>query len=283
MTKTCKNKNGAVSSNREPSHGAAPFEIKELHTKALLTLLHCHHNNRETLTYAELSTRIETGEKTKNWQLGAWKELKSNEYIVPSSSDKKSFELSAKGVELASTLASDEELAEFKAPETTKELHNKIKAKLERNAKGKRYAARILDLMAAPDYTPLNRHEMAAKFNVVADSHGFTYGLKALREPGYVVHCTASEIAEIKAAAAAKPQPEMDVAVNQEKAEEASGESVPVDEKKRALDESGKSNEPPKKKKYKSTKKRSGGKPLKLSDKAFILPSAVTPDSKKSM
>jgi len=261
MKKTSKNKEDAAASNHVPAHDAAPFEIKDLHKKALLTLLHCHHNNHKTLSYPELSLRIETGEKTKGWQCVAWKDLKSHEYIVSSSSDKKLFELSDKGVELASTLASDEELAEFKVPETTKELHDKIKAKLARNKKAKKYGPQILDLMSAPDYTPLTRHEIAAKFNMVADSHGITYGLNALRELGFIVFCEKSEIAQIKASAA--------------------------NEKKRALDESGESTEPPKKK-YKSTKKRSGGKPLKLSDTAFVRPAraadaaAVTPDSGKS-
>jgi len=259
---------------------STPFVVKDLHKKALLTLLHCFHNNRQSLTYAELSLRMGTSEKTKAWQCVAWKDLK-NDYIVPLA-DKK-YELSSKGVELASSLASDEELAEFKTPETTEELHEKIKAKLERIPKAKGYGAKILDLMAAPEYIPLNRNEIAAKFNVFADSHGFFYGLKALKDMGYVVFCSSEEIADLKASIAATPKLETSVAVVDE-VKTGADQDVDVDgEKKRALDESGDSNELPKKKKYKSTKKREGGKPLKLSDVAFIqrpLVSAVVTPSK---
>jgi hypothetical protein len=271
----------------------APFPIKELHKNALLTLLHCHHNNRQTLTYSELSLRIGVGEKTKSWQSGAWKDLKSHGYVVPSSSsDKKSFELSEKGVELASAFASDEELAEFKVPETNEELHEIIKAKLLRLEKAKMYGPKILDMMIAPNYTPINRHEMAKKLNVLADSHGFFYGLQALQKMGYVVFCTDEEIAEMDVlrcseACEAKPQQETSLVLDEEAEEnDASGGGKRSGS---SLDESDETNQP-KKKKYKSKKKRSGGKPLKLSSTAFVHPPgaavaatvAVTPNSGKS-
>jgi len=137
--------------------------------------------------------------------------------------------------------------------------------------------------MAAPDYTPLNRNDMAAKFNTLADSHGFFYGLKALKDMGYVIFCSSEEIADLKASIAETPKPETNVAVVDEVKTEAVVVGNEDDEKKRALDESGDSNELPKKKKYKSTKKREGGKPLKLSDVAFIqqpVVSAVVTPSK---
>ena len=262
--------------NDTAAQDAAPFEINDLHTKALLTLLSCHHNNRQTLTYSELSLRIEIGEKTKRWQCVAWKDLKDNEYIVSGSSPK-SLELSDKGVELATSLASDEELAEYKPPSTTEELHDKIKAKLERNEKAKKYGGKILDLMAAPDYTPLNRNELASKLNTQADSHGFFYALKALKDMKYVVFCTDQEIAELEAAAAdATPKPDTKVTAVKVESEDGS-----EDENKRAA-EGDDSKEPPKKK-HKSKKKRTGGKPLKLSDAAFVRPVAVAPVSPDSV
>lgn len=240
-----------------------PFEMKTHHTKALLTLLHCYHSNRQTLTYSELSLRIGAGEKTKGWQCVAWKDLKTNEYIVPSLSDKKCFELSDKGVALASTLATEEELAEFKPPDSTEALHKKIKAKLERDPKAKRYGPRILDRMSAPDYIPVNRHELAAKFNVLADGHGFFYGLQALQKMGYVVHCSKSEIKQLQVRPKATAQLKDDGAAGRKSGGE-----------KRALDEeSGADTKEPAKKKtkvYKSKKKGEGGKPLKLSDTAVV-------------
>lgn len=173
------------------------FEMGKHHKNALKTLLFAYHNNRQTLTYPELSDRIGVGEKTKAWQCGAWRDLKSEGYIVPAA-EKSKFQLSPEGVALATTLATPEELAEFKPPGTNEELHAKIKAKLARLPKGVKYASKMLDLMLAEDYLPLNRHELAAKFDVLADSHGFFYGLQALQKMKYVEYCTSTEIGQIE-------------------------------------------------------------------------------------
>ena len=242
--------------NETPPHD---FEINDLHTKALVILLHCYHNNRQTLTYSDLSLRMGIGEKTKRWQCVAWKDLKNGEFIVHSPADRKQIELSDKGVQLASTLASDEELAEFKAPETDAELHEKIKAKLQRDDKAKRYGPRILDYMLSPDYKPLNRNDLAAKFDTLADSHGFFYGLQKLRQLKYVVFCTDEEIAQMKAVSTHETAKETNEVSENESAEDSSSEN------------SGEVDERPKKK-YKSTKNRTGGKPLKLSDIAYVHP-----------
>jgi hypothetical protein len=277
MTNNNDNKNAktAAALSNEPSYDDPPFEIGELHEMALKELLRCHHNYRQTLTYPELSQSVGKGEKTKSWQCVAWKDLKSNDYIVESSSaDTKGFELSEQGVRLASSLATEEELALYKVPETNEELHEKIKGKLAAVKKAALYGPRILDHMLAPDYTPITRHQLAAKFNVLADSHGFFYGLKALTGMGYVEFCASQEIAELKASVVATPDQETDVTLSEREIKETLG----AKEKTRAREESDESNEPQKKKVkiYKSTKQRAGGKPLKLSDKAFVHPHQAT-------
>ena len=236
-----------------------PFEMGKHHKKALVTLWHLYHGGRQTLTYDELSLRLGVGKKTKAWQGGAWKDLKGHEYIVSSPSDKKQFELSEKGVQLAATLMDDEELAEFAVPDTNETLHENIKKRVGRDDKARRYGGKILDLMLAPDYFPLNRHQMAAKFGTLADSHNFFYALKWHKDNGYVEFCEPNEIAELKSNKVSTVKEESESASTGDKKREASED---VDE----------SDEPPKKKKCKSTKKRSGGKPLKLSKKAFVHP-----------
>jgi hypothetical protein len=51
---------------------SVPFEVKNLHIKALLKLLACHHSGI-TLNYSQLSQEIGAAEKTKSWQCEAWK------------------------------------------------------------------------------------------------------------------------------------------------------------------------------------------------------------------
>lgn len=252
-----------------------PFEMTKHHKKALMTLLFAHHINRQTLTYAELSDRIGVGEKTKAWQCGAWKDLKSEGYIVSSSAEKKRFELSEKGIALASTLASDEELAEFKVPETNEELHDKIKAKLERLPKARLYGPKILDLMLSDDYIPMNRHDMAAKLGTLADSRGFFYGLQALKKDmKYVEVCTDQEVSELKQRLGVQPEAAI---VKEEDADGIHQESADADESEEETNQKSKkrkavaTSEPGAQKKvYKSKKKRTGGKPLKLSNLAYV-------------
>ena len=210
-----------------------PFEVTDYHKKALLKLLFCHHSG-QVLTYLELSDEIGAGEKTKAWQCGAWKDLKGMGYIVPSpdSKGKTQYMLSEKGVELATTFASDEELADYKMPETNEEHHEKIKSKLMRQEKAKKFGPKIFDLLLQKD-TPMTRHEIAEEFNTLADSHGFFYGLQALKKMGLVVE---AGVAGKKA-------------------------------KRNNTDTSEKEDDASSKKK----KKRSGGNPLKLSEKAFLV------------
>ena len=238
-----------------------PFELGNYHKKALVTLLHLYHGNRQTLTYEELSLRLDVGKKTKAWQSGAWKDLKGHEYIVPSTADTKKYELSEKGVQIASTLVSAEELAEFAPPDTNSKLHEKIKARVARDDKARKYGGKLLDVMSAPDYVPLNRHELASKFDIVADSHGFCYALKWHKDNGYVEFCTAEEIAALKAKNEMMAQDEGASTGEEKQKADSMGDDHIEEETKE-----------PKKKKYKSTKKRSGGKPLKLSKKAFVHP-----------
>jgi hypothetical protein len=311
------------------------FEMGKHHKNALKTLLFVYHNNRQTLTYPELSDRIGVGEKTKAWQCGAWRDLKSEGYIVPAS-EKGKFELSLQGVALATTLATPEELAEFQPPATNKELHVKIKAKLDRLPKGAVYAGKILDLMLQEDYIPLNRNDMAAKFNTLADSHGFFYGRQSLKKMKYVEYCTTTETEQIERFRATimssyvkeenshvKEEDSGKDAVEDEKLsssikeeadhpvkQERSGENEAVVKEEKTSSSTGKKNgkrkavsstttsgtsaleeendskskdeqtentsiktDPgPKKKKYKSTKKPSGGQLLKLAATAYVTP-----------
>lgn len=179
------------SKHSAPSATNLSFEVKPLHTKALLKLLHCHHNG-QTLTYSELSDEIGTGEKTKAWQCEAWKDLKSNSYIIPGPSDgknkKTTYKLSQQGVELAMTFASDEELADFKTPATNEEHHEKIRSKLMRNGqkKGQKHGPKIFDLLLEDPDTPVTRLELASKLKTNPDSHGFFYGFQALQKMGLV-------------------------------------------------------------------------------------------------
>ena len=163
-----------------------PFEIKILHKKALLKLLHCHHSGI-VLTYPELSLEIGVGEKTKAWQCQAWKHLKGGGFIVPGS-EKKTFELSQRGVELAMAFASDEELAEFKTPASNDELHEKIRFKLAKDTqKGKKHhGKKILDILLKEEDTSFLRLELATKLGTNPDAHSFFYGFKALEKMGLV-------------------------------------------------------------------------------------------------
>jgi len=277
-----------------------PFELNDKHKKALTTLLHAYHNNRQTMTYPELSLALNIGEKTKAWQSGAWKDLKSNEYIVSKQEDKKQFELSDKGVALASTFLTTEELAEFAPPATTELLHERIKKKLSRLEKNYGdWGCKILDYMNSKDYVvPMGKHDLAHHFGTLADSHGFFYGLQALIKWGYVGKCEPHEIALLlnKNASLTKNDgveattksvsstPEGDaVETNNEdtsKDEPAmtNGEknidtSPTTNKKKKRLSVSVSDDDddvPKKKKGRKSKKDLRGGHPLKLTDKAFI-------------
>ena len=236
------------------------FQLGTYHKKALVVLLHCYYGNRQTLTYSELSQRLDVGEKTKAWQCEAWRDLKGNAYIVSSSADKKKYELSfPNGVQLASTLVSEEELADFQPAATNEKLHERIKARIARDGKAAKYGAKLFDLMAAPDYVPLNRNELAAKFNTLADSHGFFYALKWLKDQGYAEFCGPQEISALK-------KNECKSSVTTDKPEEVtSGKKRGVTSNEN-VDEMNQ----PKAKKRTTTKKRTGGKPLKLSKKAYV-------------
>ena len=261
----------------EATNAEPPFTMGPYHKKALVTLLHLYHGNRQKITYDELSLRIGTSLKNKSWQCGAWKDLKSIGYIVQA--EKKLWELSAKGVKLASTLMSVEELAEFLPPDTNEKLHEKIKARMVRHEKAKSFGPRILNLMLAPDYIPLNRNQMAATFNTLADSHGFFYGLKWLKDNGYVEFCDPKIVAEYKEAMETKKMDKgiattKDVATVKEETDFTSDDTVGQKRKAGAsiVSEDDTKADKPKKKKYESTKKREGGKPLKLSHRAYVDP-----------
>ena len=74
--------------------------------------------------------------------------------------------VSEKGLALAESVMTDEELADYKVPETNEEHHEKIKARLMRDEKAKKYGPKILDyLIEKKDDPPMDRHQIAEHFN----------------------------------------------------------------------------------------------------------------------
>lgn len=157
---------------------APPFQVGKHHKRSLAVLMLCYYNGNRSLTYAELSSEMGVGEKTKDWQCKAWKDLKDHKYVVVD--NHKKISLSPKGLQLATRYASDDELKDFKPAATIEEHHEKIKSKLiKAYPKGKSYGPKILDLLIANRDGPLmTKVELAASFNTIADSHGFFYGFK---------------------------------------------------------------------------------------------------------
>jgi hypothetical protein len=217
-----------------------------------------------------LRTEIGIGQKTKRWQCGAWKDLKSNGYIGGTA---KELEITKEGLALAASLASDEELEAYKMPETNEEHQEKIKQKLERNEKAKRYGPKIFDYMIEIHGDGKNAkttQEIADYFHILADSHGkcglmgrlakfrwlncrclccrtgFFYGFQALKKMGLVQSGGTQKRKKII---------EKD-AIKEDKTSE---EGV----------EEGSDQEPPKKKK-KSKGGKNCGATWKLSEKAFL-------------
>lgn len=216
---------------------SVPFDVTDYHKKALVKLFHCRHTD-QVLTYAELSSEIGAGEKTKAWQCVAWKDLKGHEFLVPapnSDGGKTKYMLSEKGMQVATRFLTDEELADLKMPETNEEHHEKIKSRLMKQDKAKKYGPKIFDLLLETQDTPMNKLELAAKLNTQSESHGFFYGLQALRKMGLVCN--------------------VEVPSNK-----------PETKKRKAKEENDDASNNGEKKK----RKRSAGKPLKLTEKAFL-------------
>ena len=166
------------------------FAIKPIHKKALLTLLRFKHNEI-VLTYADLSREIGVGEKTKSWQCEAWKQLNKGGCIIRGQD--KTVALSQEGTDLAMSLASPDELVEFKAPMNDDDLHDKIRSKLEKNlyngvgGKNKRHhGKKIFDLFLEDKDKSFLRIELAAKLETNPDSHNFFNGFKALDRMGLI-------------------------------------------------------------------------------------------------
>eukprot|EP00977_Amphora_coffeiformis_P007629 scaffold1684_cov214-Amphora_coffeaeformis.AAC.13 len=199
-------------------------------------------------------------------------------------------------------LSRQNELAEYVPPDTTAKLHEQIKKRLHKLPRGGKggatMGAAILDRISSPDYIPVDRNVMAAKFGTLADSHGFFYALQALKQWGYVVFCDDAEIAELSRRFPVVPDETHDKATKKEMEtkQEVSikkevvvkqGDDASTNLKKRASmsddenegeveDEAAETMGPTKGKKKqkveqsKRNKKRSGGKPLKLSETAAV-------------
>mmetsp|Transcript_23711 Transcript_23711/g.65897 ORF Transcript_23711/g.65897 Transcript_23711/m.65897 type:complete len:263 (-) Transcript_23711:134-922(-) len=236
-----------------------PFKVKDLHKKALLTLWRSSHNGI-CLTYPDLSNALGVGEKTKSWQCEAWKELKKNELIV-SGQKAKTWTLSEEGTQLALSLASPEEIDEYKSPLTNEEHHKKIRSKLSKalgpSAKEKAGASMgpmIFDCLLEHTKTPMTRLEICSKLPGKGwpnpESSGFFYGFRNLDKMGLV--CTDGE------------------ASNEEMLELHQAFSAKQREgKKRKKSEDDSSSEGDEKK----PRIRGGRKKYKLSEKAFLVTS----------
>jgi len=188
------------SSKHDRAAPSVAFKVNDLHTKALLALFRCHHNDQE-LTYSELSSEIGIGEKTKRWQCEAWKDLKGHGYIVQADNVKKTFKLSDKGMEFSTTFVSDKELAELKAPLTNEEHHEKIRARLLRFPKGTKTGPEIFDVLLKHQDTPMTRLELVTKTpgkSSNPDSHGFYYGFKNLMAMGLVEEIGKVTVADMR-------------------------------------------------------------------------------------
>ena len=280
------------------------FKIEPLHKKALLKLLHCYHSGI-ALTYSELSLAIKIGEKTKAWQSGAWKDLKSGGFIVMavekktvSGKPKTAYKLSQKGEDLAMSFASDEELEEFKKPITNDEHHEKIRKKLDKDVYkgGKHHKGReIFDLLLKEGDNGITRMELASKMNSKnPEGSPFFYGFNALKTMGLV-----SEVGKItkeewlkrrlemmrnekETEKIANTDAEFDSKVKKKKSGEATNDQrADSDIKKESDDEknkdlikkeSGEVDETPKKKKKISDRIRGGLQLFKLSDRAYLMP-----------
>lgn len=188
----------AKADSKASSPPPLPFQANDKHKMALVKLLYCH-RDKTSMTYEELSREIGTGEKTKSWQCGAWRDLKVHEYVVVASSSSSKgtcYELSEKGVKLAKFFASDEDLASMKMPETNEELHASIRSRLEGQKKTKKYGPLIFDFLLKAE-APLHRKEIATALKTNPDSHGFFYALQQLKKMGMV--CTATGMPKNKA------------------------------------------------------------------------------------
>ena len=91
---------------------------------------------------------------------------------------------------LATSFASDTELAEFMTPSSNEELHEKIRTKLLRDVhKGRKHKGKeIFDLLLEEDNnrTSWTRLELASKLGTNPDAHSFFYGFNALKKMGLV-------------------------------------------------------------------------------------------------
>ena len=150
-------------------------------------------------------------------------------------------------------------------PETNAEHHEKIKARLLRDDKAKKYGPKIFEyLIEKKDDPPMDRHQIAAHFDCDADSHGFFYGLRALKNMEIVVETgETNPSAKTKKTKKEAKEGEEEVGENKECKTEATEETN--EEEDTTNTGSGK-----KKRKRNPKKNKSGGKLLKLGDKAFL-------------
>jgi hypothetical protein len=148
---------------------------------------------------------------------------------------------------------------------SNEEHHTRIKKLLERNGKGKRYGPKIFDYMLTLT-AGKPKHEIAAHFNTLADSHGFFYGFQALKkmklvEPAGVANKLTS------ASAGNNKRKEHDDGKQQDDA----ADSCAVDgDIKDYTDTINDQEATATKKVYNSKKKREGGQMWRLTDKAFL-------------
>jgi len=170
-------------------------DVKKAHEKketskedALLSAMIVHHMaGTKSLAFEKLVSDI--GYKPKNKALEqAWKDVRLQKLVEEAAGGKKKvYQLTQKGIDKIASEDYKHELAN--PPKTTSELHERIKA----NAVNK-YGTDIFELLLGArdkggdsQSGSMSTKELAAECGVNKDGHGFFYGLKQLKDNGYVV------------------------------------------------------------------------------------------------
>lgn len=148
---------------------------------AFLTKMMEHHMaGRDGVGYETLRLELNIGQRVKS-QLAAWKNLIDSGYIEVNSG--REYKLSQKGLDLAATPEYKEYIKDLNIVSATNDDHQaRIKKHL--NPKHKKRATQIFDFLV--QYGSLTALELAALVGTKRGSHAFSYGLKELKEKGYI-------------------------------------------------------------------------------------------------
>jgi len=169
-------------------------DVKKAHEKketskedALLSVMIVHHMaGTKSLAFEKLVSSL--GYKPKNKTLEqAWKDVRLQKLVEEAAGGKKkAYQLTQKGIDKIASEDYKHELAN--PPKTTSELHERIKT----NTVNK-YGTEIFELLLGArnkgdaQSDSMSTQELATECGVNKDTHGFFYGLKQLKDNGYVV------------------------------------------------------------------------------------------------